>query len=85
MDIKRWRKKAENGSVWAVILKETLVPIMKMKEIHFGWTGRGTLGLRSSPLSKSGCAHTETDSMVISESYFFTFKEEKWNKSRTKQ
>ena len=56
--------------------------IVKMKKkIHFGWTGRGTLGLRSSPVSENGCAHAETESMVISKAYIFTFKEGKQNKS----
>jgi hypothetical protein len=27
MDVKRWRKKAEDGSVWAIVLKEALVKL----------------------------------------------------------
>jgi hypothetical protein len=54
------------------------MPIKKMKnKIYFGWTGRGTVGLRTSPESENGCANTETKSMVISKAYFFTFKEGK--------
>ena len=49
------------------------MPVLKMKKIHFGWTGRGTVGLRSSPVSESDCAHNETERMVISQVYFFTF------------
>jgi hypothetical protein len=50
---------------------------MKMKKIDFGWTGRGTLGLRSWPVIKIDCAHTETESVLIPKAYFFTLKEEK--------
>jgi hypothetical protein len=44
--VKRWRKKAEDRSLWAIILKETLVNSLKTKHILYNLQTQGI------PLSK---------------------------------